>query len=396
MGISIHAIVDPSCISTSAWARVYDETVEVLRKWPAAPLRRCNRTIAGTDLIVLTRDVVQPDGWCICGDADSRLTAESIQLSRALGVEAPLPPPSPMALRVLQARRVPSDPQGLQWLLDGKTQAKPFHTLVLAIAMLIEHRLPHAAFVGGDFTADDTRRAQAHLHSILGETIALPLCTEPQRLQARLAPHLQGEALDESVRSLTTEGWGCRGARASIFLGLLTGALGSRPHQEIEQAVGCTDVSMLDELTRESFEFLIGQSKALFGMPAPDGPSELAAFPAELAGLDAAGLLQTIACGTRATRLTLTEMAWEDIRNASLNELCLLAMLSTRQTSGLIAHQLRRAVFESCAIRALCLDAWSNTAPVSPEAVPVRARLFDESRPPYPEEAQTEGHARHH
>jgi hypothetical protein len=377
MGISIHVIVDPSCISKTAWQRVYDETVTVLRGWPDPPIRPCYREIAGVDLVVYTRDVVQPDGWHICGDANSRLTAESIELPVALGVDDPRDPPSDLVLRALATQEPPYDSQGLRWLLSNKTQAKPFHLLVLAIAMLIEHRLPHAALAGGDFTPDEAREARSRLEAILGEVVPLPLCAEPKRLRARLRPHLRGRALGEAVESLS-----CRGTLAAVLIGLLNGSFGSRPRQEIEAAVGCTDVSTLDALTREAFEFLMGQSKALFGCSASAGSSERTAFPAELAGLDAQGLLRVIASGTRATYLSLTEMAWDDIQRASLPELRLLAMLATHPTTGLVAHQLRRAVFESVAIRRLCLQAWDTAEPVAPLEVPVQARFFDETRPP--------------
>jgi hypothetical protein len=376
MGISIHTIVDPTCISRAAWERVYDETVTVLRSWPDPPIRPHRREIAGVELVVYSRDVVAPDGWHICGDANSRLTAESIELTRALGVDDPRKPPSDLLLRVLAAQTPPYEQQGLRWLLSNKTQAKPFHSLVLAIAMLLEHRLPHAALAGGDFTPEQARQAQSRLRAILGEVVPLPLCAEPERLRARLQPHLQGGALDEAVEALA-----CRGSLAAIFIGLLSGSLGSRPHQEIEEAVRCTDVSTLDELTRQAFELLMAQGKALFGRPTPEGSAERTAFPAELVELDARGLLEVIARGTK-SYLRLTEMAWEEIQRASLPELHMLAMLASHPTSGLIAHQLRRAAFESVAIRRFCLQAWDTTEPVMPLEMPIQARLFDEARSP--------------
>lgn len=63
-------------------------------------------------------------------------------------------------------------------------------------------------------------------------------------------------------------------------------------------------------------------------------------------------------------------------------ELQLLAMLASHPTSGLIAHPLRRAVFESVAVRRFCLQAWDTTEPVIPYDMPVQARLFDEACAP--------------
>lgn len=375
MGTCIHTIVDPSCISRSAWKRVYDETVTVLRNWPDPPIRPRYGEIAGIELVLYSRNVVAPDGWHICGDANSRLTAESIELTRTLGVEEPRDPPSDIALRVLAAQTPPYERTRLRWLLDNKTQNKPFHSLVLAIAMLLEHRLPHAALAGGDFTTEQAQEAQARLEAILGEVVPLPLAADLPRLRARLQPHLHGPALYEGMQALS-----CRGTLGAVFMSVLSGSFGSRPHQEIEEAVSCTDVSTLEELTREAFNLMVGQSKVLFGRPEPGGSAERVAFPAELVALDARELLEVIASGTKTTYLRLTEMAWDAIQQASLPELHLLAMLATHPTSGLIADQLRRAVFESTAIRQFCVQAWDTTELVDPYEMPVQARLFDEAQ----------------
>ncbi len=372
MGVCIHTIVDSKSISRSDWQRVYDETVTVLRRWPDPPIRPRYREIAGIELVVYSRDVVAPDGWHICGDANSRLTAESIELPRVLGVDSPRNPPSDIVLRALAAQQPPYDRQGLRWLLDNKTQNKPFHSLVLAIAMLLEHRLPHAALMGGDFTPEQAQEARARLEAILGEGIPLPLAADLPRLRARLQPHLRGAALHEAIQDLSYQG-----TLGAVFISVLSGSFGSKPHQEIEEAVSCTDVSALDELTRDAFELLVGQSKALFGGSATGDPEDRTAFPVELRALDRQGLLEVIASGTKSTGLRLTEMAWDDIQRASPAELQLLAMLASHSTSGLIAHQLRRAVFESAAIRRFCLEAWETTEPVMPLEIPFQARLFD-------------------
>jgi hypothetical protein len=375
MGISIHAIVDPTCFSRSTWDHLYEETVTVLRAWPDPPIRPCHTKIAGVEVPTYTRDVIDPDGWHICGDANSRLTAESIELPRELGVDDPRPPPSEIVLRVLATQKAPYGREGLTWLLHNKTQGRPYHALVLAIAMLIEHRLPHAAFAGGDFTPDDARRAQSQLQAILGELVALPLCAEPPRLRERLRPHVEGRKLERTTKRACSEGWGCHGSVASTLLGLLTGSLGSQLRQEIEQAVACTNVSMLSEPTRQAFEAFITHGEALFD----DGPgrtrsaSEISAkrkkLLDELAGLDARRLLQTIACRTRAGHLALTEMAWADIERASLPELRFLAALARTIPMELVRYQLFRACFESIAIRRLCLHAW-DTIPAIPSTKP--------------------------
>jgi hypothetical protein len=377
MGVCIHTIVDSKSISRTDWRRVYDETITVLRGWPDPPIRPRYREIAGIELVVYSREVVAPDGWHVCGDANSRLVAESIELPRVLGVDSPRNPPSDILLRVLAAQSPPYDRQGLRWLLDDKTQNKPFHSLILAVAMLLEHRLPHAALMGGDFDPEQAQEAQARLQAILGETIPLPLAADLPRLRARLQPHLQGAALHEAIQALSYQG-----TLGAVFISVLSGSFGSKPHQEIEEAVSCTDVSTLEELTRDAFVLLMGQSKALFGCSVTGDPDDRTAFPAELRALDRGGLLEAIASGTKTTYLRLTEMAWDDIQHASTAELHMLATLASHSTAGLIAHQLRRAVFESGAIRRFCLEAWETTEPVMPLEIPFQARMFDEAHAP--------------
>ncbi|MCX4246473.1 hypothetical protein [Paraliomyxa miuraensis] len=378
MGITISVVVDPSCISRTAWSQVYEETLTLLGQWPDPPLRPAYREVAGVELVAYSRAVAEPDAWHVCGDANSRLFAESIELPRELGVDQPREPPGELLLRVLESWRPPGDGEALEWLLHRKTQGKPFHLLVLAVAMLIEHRLPHAAFAMGDFSRQEARQAQTHLRTILGEEISLPLAARPKALADRLQPHFAGEALGDAVDELV-----CRGPLAGLLISLFDGSLGSYERQEIERAVACTDVSSLDELTRNGFEFLIGQAKAVFGEWSSDDPGDPIAYPDDLLALDAHELLQVIAMGTKKTHLRLTEMAWDDLEHAcaneALDELRLLALLATHPTSELVAHQLRRAVFESPAIRRFCTRAWDTIEIAVPRNYQFQARLFDEA-----------------
>jgi hypothetical protein len=346
MGISIQVLVDPACITQAAWQRVYDETVAVLRGWPDPPIRPCYREIAGIEVIAYTRDVVHDTGWHICGDAISRRIAESIELPRELGVVLASPPSSEIVLRALDY-----DGRNLRTLLNNKTHGRPFHTLVVAIAMLIEHRLPHAAFVGGDLTIRDARYAQAHLRAILGEVVPLPLCVDARRLRARLQPHLRGRALRKAVRRASVDTGGPAEWLAADLLGILGGGPKRSRDEEIEAAVACTDVSTLGAPTRQAFVAFVAHAKAL---------AERAELPAKLAQANAQRLLQTIASRTRATHLVLTEMAWAEIQRAGASELQLLATLAMGRTVGLVGHDIRRAIFESAAVRRFCLQAWAN------------------------------------
>lgn len=390
MGTSIRAVVDPSCISRSAWDTVFEESVTVLRRWPDPPIRTAPYEVGGVELVAYCRDVVDEEGWQICGDARSRLVGDSIRLPRQLGVEVARQPASDLLLRILASLRPPHRSGELRTLLGHDTHGKPYQQLVLAVAILLEHRLPHAVFVSGDFTVEEAERARARLQAILGEEIGLPSCTQPARLSARLQPHLSPTLLVDAIRSLS-----CRGSIAGVIIGLLSGSVGSpgaRTRHEIERAVSCTDLRPLDALTLEAFEFMVGQAKAMFAPSCPD-PSDVppddqgdddddddTRFPDELLTLDALQLLVVIARGTQSTGLRLTEMAWHDIQRASKDELRLLAMLATHPPTGPVARHLRRAVFESVEIRRLCVETWFIVPPISPLDHPAQSRLFEEAR----------------
>lgn len=350
MGVIVRLFVDPECISRTAWERVYDETLAVLHGWPHPPLRPRYRTIHGVELIVYSRDVGDSESWRICGDATSRSTAETIDLSRDLGIDSPHTPTTDIALRI-------ANEEWLHCLLDGKTQGRPFHTLVTAVAMLIEHRFPHAAYASGDVMAFDALEAREHLRSILGEVVPLPIATEPERLRERLAPYFKGKerkALTEAVRR------GAVGPDGVSRHPPLFGDVFDREFELEEHAVGCTDVSDLYDTTRRKIIDTIRSFKA----------EAMAKHADVLTKLDHAKprqSLDAVVRGAARCRTVLTEMAWEEIQRASPAELRMLAVLATLHTAkrgnvGFVEHHVHRAVLESEAIRRFALTQWGATS----------------------------------
>ena len=53
-------------------------------------------------------------------------------------------------------------------IFGNKTQGEPFHLAVLAVAMVIETRLPRQAFVFGDFDRQQCERRNSSLRYTLG------------------------------------------------------------------------------------------------------------------------------------------------------------------------------------------------------------------------------------
>ncbi len=240
----------------------------------------------------------------------------------------------------------------LRRLLGNKTQGLPFHTLMVAVGMLIEHRLPRAAVMLGDVDRYDARKAQRELELILRERIPLPVCVDRERMRARLQPHVDGAALDELVDSALGPYVDARDRTARLMLEMFPNLCGCRPseREELRDAVTCSEIVELSPRAQELFEALAVEVAIT---------AREAGLAARFAQASADELLRALAEGGRAVSLCLTDMAWDEILRASLAELRLLAALVWMSPFNL-GIEAKRAVFESAAVRRLCVDAAAN------------------------------------
>jgi hypothetical protein len=361
MGISVRVVVEPKWIAKQAWRRVYAETITILRAWPDPPMRFAYRTVAGIQVAVLTREVIDAEGWSICGDAHSRRFAEDNELPSEFGVEQPSEPDSEIVLREFD------DDRSVHYLFANKTQGLPFHLLIVAVAMLIEHRFPRAAVVMGDLDRDDAIQAQRQLHRILGEQVPLPVCVDTERMRARLRAHLEGDALDQALQLTVSSGT----AGFWLFMTLF-GHLPSSPRAELQNAVTCTDVAALTEPTRRVVEEFAVEVAAT---------AREAGLSAKFEHADGEQLLRAIAEGAQTVGVYLTEMAWDEILRASMDELRFLAALACMSSVNL-GVELQPAAFESAAIRRLCLEAVASAeASVRVQSQPRRFGIVRITRP---------------
>lgn len=335
MSLSVCVMVDRSAVLREAWRRLYDETRTVLRRWPDPPVTRRVRRIAGVDLAVYTREVEDARGWGVCGDARSRLHNETSELPREYGVPESRPPTADIVRRAIV-----EDDDTLDVLLGANTRGRPYHTLVTAIAMLVEHRLPHAAVARGDLDPEDARRAQDRLREILEEVVPLPLVLDADRLRHRLSSCAAGPDIEEAIDRVSPPS-SVADAITADLLGALSRVPGRIPYDELEAAVACENVDALTVSARHLIEAFVEQAMHT-ARRHEIGPK-----------LDASGedLHPAIARGAAATSLVLTETAWEEIEHADTAERQLLAVLAMLEPVALAGSLARRAVFESAAIR---------------------------------------------
>jgi hypothetical protein len=143
MGTYVYLHVLEDAIPPTAWAQIYDDTRSLLRAHPSGLLGLDERTLLGHDVLVYTRDIErmtwQDREICVVGDRRSLRFGESFHM--------------PCRLRTAEIRRdqgedlvfdEPDEPRG-RAIFGDKTQGEPYHTAILAAAMVVETRFPGAA-----------------------------------------------------------------------------------------------------------------------------------------------------------------------------------------------------------------------------------------------------------
>ncbi|MGH1348748.1 MAG: hypothetical protein ACRBN8_44845 [Nannocystales bacterium] len=335
MGVEVGLRLVAGQVSQQQWAQIYGETLSLLDAWPTPPLGIQQRHIAGSDIPVYTKDYLNPNdptqGWRVVGDAHSRLRGESFDFPRVLPpylVECPSSEAVDVA--ILEAREDPA-----HTIFRQKTQGQPYHHLIVAVATLVENRLPHVALAFGDIDGADGREAAKQLQALLGGTFDPPIITRPEQLAKRLESSL-GEGAETTARQM------CPPEYSSLLVDLIAGLAPTGPaRKELEHAVSCSDAGSLSESTRDLFLRFSREITEKHGSAVPEGE-----FSRE-------ELLQLIVRGLRRDHV-LTEFAWADIQAAETSELRLLATCA-HVRGDLTAHQLVHALFESRAVRELVL-----------------------------------------
>lgn len=199
MGIFIYENVSKS-VTKAEWEKVYEETLVLVDAFPLA--ERSAITYSGKKVICAVRSKEREMnfrgykklGWCADMDYDTLDGAEEYFLPRDLIGDKKVCPKAGDAMM-----------GGLQWFLDSdddtdsdekfnqtyflwdsKTQGEPYHLYLLAIACLIEDRLGEKAFVYGDLTLGQCRKAVEMANLYLEKPICIPARCEMDRLYKRV------------------------------------------------------------------------------------------------------------------------------------------------------------------------------------------------------------------
>ncbi|HRW08156.1 MAG TPA: hypothetical protein P5121_23800, partial [Caldilineaceae bacterium] len=192
MGLSIHLTINPTKITATEWAAVYEESLLLLTNFPLPLIRLTEARAHGEKRYLYTTAIVERVGtaeehWRVIGDLQSRQYAESFQLYRDRERQF--------------GTRQHADDSDILWaegegihyptghaveLFGNKTQGYPYHLALLAVAMLIESRFPGQAYVFGDIEHHQVKQMLRWANSVLATPITEPICFAGAQLYQRL------------------------------------------------------------------------------------------------------------------------------------------------------------------------------------------------------------------
>jgi len=197
MGVFVQLYIVPGRIDPGAWAEMYDQTLEIIRKYPGTPAAGMNQEDLGfcTRLVYtrnLEHDVHLPDQrrWVVVGDMRSGTMAEDFTLYRDLSHYQRSQGPADKVREIL-AELCTRERAHVSTVFNSKTQGCPYHYSMLAVGMLIESRFSPYACVTGDINRDQAERVIREAGHLAGTPLRTPVCTVAEELLTRLAPFSQ-------------------------------------------------------------------------------------------------------------------------------------------------------------------------------------------------------------
>ena len=204
MGIHVHLAVVAERVSEATWQHIYEKACRVAARWTPAPLSLSSRNIGVVRVAQYTPNIENSCGLHIVGDAKSLTTGESFVFPAILGGHrynhsGSVEPGHDVLVAVARRNALATQRLPYSDLFGAKTQGLPYHTLIVALGLLVEHLLPGTAVVYGDISTEDGRQARSGLAAILDEEVALPVVLEEEHIRRRLAVAMNGDSLEEAL-----------------------------------------------------------------------------------------------------------------------------------------------------------------------------------------------------
>lgn len=200
MGIFLHMSISKS-VTKSEWAEVYEETLELIKVFPLAERRRV--MCKGIDTICLVPTSEREDvygwhnekrriGWFASGDYETMRTAEEYALYKDMISDDAVEINAGDALLEVLPIYLNYDWEDSRFnhsysLWGSKTQGEPYHIYLLGIACLIESRLGEKAFVYGDITRGQCKKAIELVNQYVKHPIDIPARCDMERFYKRVS-----------------------------------------------------------------------------------------------------------------------------------------------------------------------------------------------------------------
>jgi hypothetical protein len=199
MGIFINLVVSKS-VTKPEWEAVYEETLQLIKNLPLAERRQVD--IHGVNIMCLVKTEehdfsslweIQEEkrGWIADGDLETLKTSEEYFLPRDLIEEDKTEENAGDAMLGALPAYLDFDWDDKRFThvyrkWGNKTQGRPYHMYLLAVACLIEARLGTKAFIYGDITRGQCKRAVEIANKFLGNKIEMPARCYTDRLIKRV------------------------------------------------------------------------------------------------------------------------------------------------------------------------------------------------------------------
>jgi hypothetical protein len=199
MGIFIHLDISKS-VTKPEWEAVYEETLHLIRNLPLAERRQVDVHGVDTVCLIKTEEHDFPPAWSYCnkrigwaadGDLETLKTAEEYFLPRDLIGDNAIEENSGDAMLGACPAYLNYDWKDERFAhvyhrWGRKTQGEPYHIYLLAVACLIEARLGTKAFVYGDITRGQCKKAVEIANKFLDRKIEMPDRCYADRLMRRV------------------------------------------------------------------------------------------------------------------------------------------------------------------------------------------------------------------
>ncbi len=183
MGTYVGLSLLPEGVSQQQWEKVYEESLELLNAFPFADIKEKNYFGLNIPVFEQAKErIEQKKYWQLCGDLNSKKYGETFQLYKEINVYKKSIESDGRKDILLENQE-----QHIVNIFDSKTQGHEYHLYILAIAMLVESRLPKYALVSGNIDYKQCVKAKEWADRHLSTPINLPVRVKAEGLLSRFS-----------------------------------------------------------------------------------------------------------------------------------------------------------------------------------------------------------------